>query len=260
MRGTDTTRRGYLGGVAGVIASAGFAGCTARGRASLEPELPKHVLREGGWKKVSDHEERVQAEVPVGESTREVSVHAKADSYQNPEPKSKIAELFGIDPKEAEIPAEAFVAAKARPNPLVTRLLAISDSLLDRVLDQGEKRAKVHLRRAGFSDIERAEAGHLTVETGETAAHRRYTATYEYGRRTIHYRGTEVTLSPGSFDVEAQLAVWPRQGLLVSGAGAYPGEEGSFTVEVRGEKRELSRGFTPKAYRKNVETLIAVVS
>lgn len=260
MRGTDTTRRGYLGGIAGAIATAGIAGCSARGRASLEPDVPKHVLREGGWEKVSDHEERVQTEVPVGESTRQVSVHAKADTYQNPEPKAEIAELFGIDPKRAEVPAEAFVAAKARPNPPVTRLLALSDSLLDRVLDEGEHRAKAQLREAGFTDIERAHEGRITVNTGETAAHRRYRATYEYGERTTTYRGTEVRLEPGSFDVEAQLAVWPRGGLLVSGAGAYPGETGSFHVEARGRTHELSPEFAPKAYRKDVRTLIEAVS
>ncbi len=254
------SRRRFLLGAASLAATAGLAGCQGGPTPPLEPELPADRLSEAGWRQVADVDEEAAEEVEVAGTTQEVHIRAKADVYENDRPVRRLADRFDVDASEAAVPAESFVAAKARVDPPVTRLLSVSDSVLTRAMDVAEGHVKRQLRENGFANVRRVEAGTLDIETGETAAHRVYRADYPYESFEVAYQGRPVSVDPGEFTIEAQLAAWPYRGLFATGAGVYPGEPGELTVTARGVTRELSLDLQPKRYRDGVRELIRLVS
>lgn len=255
------SRRRFLLGAASLAATAGLAGCQGGQKASLEPHLPADRLRESGWRQVSDVDEEATEEVEVAGTIQQVHLETKADVYENDRPTRRLAERFGVDASEsAVVPAASFVAAKARVDPPVTELFALSDSVLTRAMDAAEEQVERQLRENGFTDIRRVEAGTLDVEAGATAHHRVYRADYAYESFEVDYEGRPVVVDPGTFTVEAQLGAWPYRGLFVTGAGVYPGEPGHLTVTARGTSRELALGLQPERYRADVRGLIRLVS
>lgn len=253
------TRRQVLLGAGSLLALSGLAGCQGA-PGSLEPRLPVARLAETGWRQIADIDEATSEEVDLGGTTQEVHVETKADIYENVRPVEQVAERFEVDAEQSTVPAAVFLAAKTRVDPPVTRLLGVSETALARAVDAAEGQATQQLREQGFKNIRRIDQGSLEIEAGATATHRVYRADYPYESYVVTYQGHPITIEPGVITLEAQLAVWPYRGLLVTSAGLYPGEEGQLTVTVQGTTRELSLGLQPDHYREDVQELIQLVS
>lgn len=253
------TRRQVLLGTAGLVAMTGLAGCQGTS-APLEPRLPADRLEAAGWRQIADIDEETSEEIELAGTTQEVHVETKADVFENVHPVQRVAERFEVDVDDSTVPAAVFLAAKTRIDPPVTRLLGISETALARAVDAAEGQAKQQLREQGFTNIRRIDQGTLEIEAGASATHRVYQADYHYESFEVTYEGHPISVDAGVFTVEAQLAVWPYRGLLVTGAGFYPGEEGQLTVTVHGTTRELSLDLRPGRYRDDVRELIQLVS
>lgn len=258
MTPTDPSRRAFLAGAAGLAATVGLAGCTTSG--SLDPNLPAAQLASAGWTQVATVEEQAQEEVDVIGRPQRVKVEAKGEAYENNGPVRELSRRYDIDADTSTIPAMGFIAAKARMNPPITRLLSISDSIMNHAVDLAEERALRALRERGFEDVHRVEQQSLDIQAGPSADHRVYRASYPYEAFEVTFQNRPVTVEAGTLDVEAQLGVWPYKGLLTTGAGLYPAEQGDLTLTYGGLTKELSLGLTPKDYKKEVRGLITVIS
>lgn len=253
------TRRGFLVGAAGLAGTTSLAGCgTLSG--SLEPQLPPQTLQEGGWQLVTEIEEQVQEAVEIAGSEQTVRVTAKGEAYRNDEAVTELSDKYDVDTERTSLPTTGFIAAKARIEPQLARLLALSDTVRDLAVDRAEQRAKRELRERGFRNIHKVEDGELEIAAGPTADRRIYRGDYPYESFEISVRGQPVTVEPGSVAVEAQLAVWPYRGLLTTGAGVYPAESGTLTARVAGVTRQVSLEFDPASYRESVRGLITQIS
>lgn len=254
------TRRQFLRGAAGLAAATTVAGCTARAAGSLEPHVPASTLGDA-WTLLSEIDESASETVEVAGRTQRVDLDVRADVYVNDDPVRKLADRLDVDSAETETaPAETFVAAKARVDPPITRVLGLSRALMDQAITALEAQAKRQLREEGFRNVRRVESGTLAVDAGPTATHRTYRADYPYDAFQVDYEGRPLTVDAGTFTVEAQLAAWPAAGLLVVGAGVYPGEPGTLVVTARGTTREIDLAFEPARYREDVRGLIASIS
>lgn len=276
--GQPLSRRTLLGGV-GAAALAGLAGCTGS-TPPLEPEVPQAALDSDGWTQVANVDESFTEEVTVSGITQTVHADTKTDVYRNDRPVTTAADSLGVEPSALggtsnsdtgddsatadddgfRLPPAQFVASKARTDPPVSRLLGLSETLLTRFLDRAEDQAKSQLRESGFENVQRVDSGTLSIDAAGEARHRRYTADYPYPETTVEYQGRDVTVESGTFTVEAQLSVWPYDGLLAAAGGAYPGEEGSLTLSAAGTTRERSLGLQPRGYRESVRRLTSLVS
>lgn len=253
------SRRQFLLGAVGVAGATVLAGCQSR-PASLTPHLPVAKIRDGGWQQTDEVEDRVSEVITVAGTTQQIDVEAKAKVFENTNPLQQLAERFELDPNQLTIPAESFVAAKAQIDPSHIGLLAHSDTVLRRAIDIAEYRAEQTLREHGFTDIRQIQEDRLDIQAGSTATHRLYRADYPYDSSSVPYEGLVVTIEPGVLTIEAQLAVWPYRGLLVTGAGIYPGEPGHLVATASGVRRELPLGFAPERYRADVRELITHIS
>lgn len=261
MSDTRLTRRRVLRGAAGLAGAASLAGCSAQAAASLEPRLPASRLHEAGWYLEEEIDETTTETVDIGGTTQRVELEVLADVYANDGPVERAADKLGVDQAHlADLPGEAFVAAKARLDPPVHRLASVSSSFLVRAMDLAEAEAERSLEDQGFRDVRRLHDGTLRTEAGSTARHRVYRADYPYDAFETTHAGHEVRAEPGRFTVEAQLAVWPAGGLLVSGAGVYPGEAGELAVSIGGDRGTLHLGFEPERYREDVRGLIRQIA
>lgn len=259
MPADHLSRRQLLLGTASLATVSGLAGCQGS-PASLEPRLPATRLRDAGWRQVADIDEATAEEIEFAGTTREVRVETRAEVYENQRAVERIADRFDVDRGDVAVPGELFVAAKASVDPPVTRLLGVSDAVLERAMDAAEGQAKQQLRDQGFTNVRRVDDGTLDIEAGGTANHRVYRADYPYESFELSYDGHPVTVHSGEITVEAQLAVWPDRGLLVTGAGVYPAEVGRLTVSARGVTRELALELEPERYRRGCRQLITLVS
>lgn len=258
MAPSDPSRRTFLAGTAGLAATVGLAGCIATG--SLDPTLPGAHLASAGWTRVATIDERVRRAVDVLGHPQRVTVEARGEAFENTDPAQELASRYGIDADVSTIPALGFIAAKARMKPPITRLLDLSDRVMLHAVDLAEDRARRALADRGFQDVRRIETDSLDIRTGPTADHRTYRATYPYEAFEVRARGRTVTVDAGTLDVEAQLGVWPHQGLLTTGAGLYPAEKGNLTLRYGGFTKDLSLELEPDRYREEVRGLIAMVS
>ena len=258
MAHTDPSRRAVLVGAAGLAATVGLAGCTTTG--SLDPKLPAAQLASAGWTQVATVEERAQEEVDLVGRPQRVTVEAKGEAYENSGPARELSRRYDVDADTSTIPAMGFIAAKARMNPPITRLLSLSDRIMDHAVDLAEERALRALRDRGFENVRRVEQDDLDIRAGPTADHRTYQAKFPYEAFAVTYRNRAVTVEDGTLDVEAQLGVWPYKGLLTTGAGLYPAEKGDLTLTYGGLTKEFSLELEPESYREEVRELITVVS
>jgi hypothetical protein len=286
--GLASTRRAVLGGMAAAALGAS-AGCLGGSTPPLEPSVPTDRLEADGWHHAEDVDESFTEEVTVKGVTQTVHADTKTDVYRNDGPAVAAAESLGVDPaalgasagddagnttntaggagggsatsdSEFRLPPAQFLASKARTDPPVAQLLGLSETVLSRVLDQAESRAMAQLREAGFENVRRVASDTLDIDAAGEARHRRYAADYPHPSTTVPYGGREVTVESGTFAVEAQLAVWPYDGLLAAAGGAYPGEEGSLTLSAAGTTSEQSLGLRPEHYRESVRALTTLVS
>lgn len=259
MKGSPRTRRQVMAGVLSLGMTA-LAGCQTARAASLEPAVPSAMLEASGWEHLDDIDEELTERIEVAGRTQEVHVESNADVYGNDRVVRRTADRFDVDSEAIDVPGEAFIAAKARVDPPLTRLLGISDAFLSQAMNAVERQAKGRLRQQGFRNIERVEERSIEVETGQTATHRTYRAEYPYESVDVGYRGQPVTIRSGTFTIEAQVAVWPYEGLLVAGEGLYPGEPGELQVEVDGHTRQFDLALQPSTYRDDIRGLIRSIS
>lgn len=257
--GGGPSRRRFLGGVA-LAAVGATAGCVGGSTPPLEPRVPKKALRSDGWTLEETVDEQFTKQVSMAGVEQPIRVHTKAKVYGNRGPLATIRESFGVEVEDVEYPPAQFVAAKAETDPPVSRLLGVSDTALDTFVDRAEEQAKAELRKQGLENVRRVSEGELDIEAAGTALHRTYRADYPYGETTVTRNGREITVESGSFTVEAQLAVWPYDGLLATAGGAYPGEKEELTVSARGVTTDVSLDFRPETYRESVRKLTALVS
>lgn len=259
MNGSPQTRRQVLAGALSLGITA-LAGCQTARKASLEPAVPMALLEESGWEHLDEIDEELTERLEVAGRTQEVHVESKADVYGNDRVVRRVADRFDISAGEIDVPGEAFIAAKARADPPLTRLLGISDSFLSQAMNVVERQAKGRLRQQGFRNIERVGEESMEVKTGQTATNRVYRAEYPYESVEVSYHGQPVTVRSGTFTIEAQVAVWPYEGLLAAGEGLYPGEPGQITVEVDGQTRQFDLDLHPSTYRNDLRGLIRSIS
>lgn len=252
------TRRGFLAGAA-TATLATLAGCGAK-PASLDPKVPVNKLQAGTWRMVTEVEEQTTEEINLAGNTQRVRVKAKAEAYRNEDPFRNLVERYNLDTDHASLPTTGFVAAKARVKPQLARLAVLSDVLRDLAVDRAEDRAKRELRERGFKDVRKVEETSLEIAAGPTADHRTYRAEYPYDAFEVTVRGRRVTVQAGSITVETQLGIWPYRDLLTTGAGVYPAESGTLTVEAFGTRRDIDLDFKPDRYRNDVRELITQVS
>lgn len=260
MSDVRQTRRRFLLATVSLGAVSTLAGCQTGSKVPLEPHLPASTLDSTGWRKVGDIDDELSEEVDVSGTTQQIDVELKADLYEQNRLVKRLSERFEVHVSDTNLPTAGFVAAKARIDPPVTHVFALSDSILTMAMDALETKAKRHLREQGLRNIRRVDDGRLAVETGGKAPHRRYQADYPYDSFEVNFRGRPITVDGGVFTVEAQIAAWPYAGLLATGAGTYPGESGEITVTARGITQEISLGLDPDQYREEVRRLTRVIS
>lgn len=255
----DVSRRAFLGAVT-TAATAALAGCTGGDRPPLEPRVPQRALEEDGWRHVDDIEERVREdiELPVVEPT--VEVHMRGTVYANPRPTERVSQQFDVGTLPFQPPPAQFVPMKMETDPPVHRLTGVSNTLNEQLLDQIEERAMEQLGDNGLRNLRRVDEGDLDIDAADTAVHRRYRGEYTYGRTRTEIAGRPVTVEPGTFEIEAQLAVWPYEGLLAVAGGAYPGEPSTVELTVDDTTREVDLGLRPRQYRQSVRELTTLVS
>ena len=260
MPETNTTRRRFLAGVAGLGVTIGLAGCASTETGSLEPHVSQALLEKGGWSRI-DRIDQTQAEtVNVAGTSQRVRTRVLADVYENERTVETLADSFELDASALEVPAEVFVASKAKIDPSFLRMAIGTDMVIDRVLEQADRMARQQLRNQGFVDVRIANEGSLDIESAGEASHRVYRADYPYDGQEFETEGREVKLLPGKFTVESQFAIWAYEGLLVGGGGLYPGESGELDLQVRDRELELDLGLKPDRYRTTIRDLIASVS
>lgn len=260
MSDARQTRRRFLVGTASLAAAVGLAGCQAGRRVALEPHVPASAVDERGWRQVADIEDEQSGTIPVSGTTQRVDVRLKADVYEHDRSVRRLAERFEVEAEDVELPAAAFVAAKAHVDPPVTRLFALSDRILTTAMDALEAQAKRQLHEQGFRKVRRVSEDRLAVETGAKAPHRVYRAEYPYDAFEVTVEGQPVHVEAGVLPVEAQLAAWPYRDVVATGAGVYPSEVGQLTVTVSGTRREVSLDLDPERYRRDVRILTRQVS
>lgn len=253
----DPSRRAFLGTAATATAAA-LAGCTGE-QPSLEPRVPEDALREDGWQRVDDVEQRVreQIDLPIVQPT--VEMHMRGTVYANRRPVERAAQQFDVENPPFQPPPAQFTPMKMETNPPVHRLTGVSNTLNEQLVDQVEQRAMEQLGE-NMRNVRRVDEGTLDVEAAGSAVHRRYRGEYVYQRDQVQVDDRTITLEPGTFEIEAQLAVWPYEGLLALATGVYPGETGTVELSVRGSTQERSLGLRPQRYRQSVRNLITLVS
>lgn len=249
------TRRRYLAGAAGLAAASALSGCLGGGDAPLDPKVPEEKLAEAGWELTGDPREEVQQTVEFAGVSQDVTARVDAEIYENVDLRAKIEstadDVAGEDLVD-RAPSAVFYAAKAETDPPVTRLLSLSDTAVDELMNRAEAELKRQLREQGFENVERVEEDTIDVAAAGTAEHRRYRAERPYQSQTFTRNGVTVEVESGEFTVEAQLAVWPYEGLLASAGGAYPGEDETLTLRAAGRTRDLSLDLRPETYREEV--------
>ena len=258
MAPAHPSRRSFIAGAAGLAATVGLAGCTTAG--SLDPNLPGSKLASDGWRQVANVEERTQETVDLLGRPQRITLEARGEAYENNRPAQELARRYGVEADDSTIPAMGFIAAKARMKPPITRILSFSDRVMTHAVDLAEERALRALNDRGFEDVHRVETDTLDILAGPTGDHRTYRASYSYETFEVRFRGRPVTVQAGTFDVEAQLGVWPYRGLLTTGAGLYPAEPGDLMLRSGGFTKEFSLQLEPDRYREQVRRLITMIS
>lgn len=256
---SENTRRAFLGTVT-TVATAALAGCTGGDRPPLEPHVPERALEADGWRHVEDIEERARedVELPVVEPT--VEMRMRGTVYANPRPTQRVSQQFDVENLPFQPPPAQFIPMKMETDPPVHRLTGVSNTLNEKLLDRIEERAMEQLGDNGLQNLRRVDEGSLDIDAADTAVHRRYRGEYRYGRTRTEIAGQPVTVEPGTFEIEAQLAVWPYDGLLALAGGAYPGESGSVVLTADETTRDVALQLRPQQYRRSVRELTTLVS
>lgn len=253
----EPSRRAFLGTVT-TAAAAALAGCAGGEQPPLEPRVPERALQEDGWRHVDDFEERTRETVEVAMVEQSVEIHAKGKMYANPRPTERVSQRFRNPPFQP--PPAQFTPMKMETDPPVHRLTGVSNTVNEQLMDQIEKQAMDELGSGNLRNLRRVDEGELDIEAAGAAVHRRYRGEVVYERNQTEIDGQPVTVEPGAFEVEAQLAVWPYEGLLALAGGGYPGESGTFEVTAGGSTQEVDLGLEPQFYRDSVRELTTLVS
>lgn len=255
----NTSRRAFLA-AAGTAVSGALAGCLGGEQPPLEPRVPQQALREDGWRQVDSFEERAREEIdaPVVQPT--VEIHSKGKMYANPRPIERATQQFDVDEPPFQPPAAQFMAAKAETDPPLHRLTGVSNTLNEQLIDQLEQQAMSEIGSGRVRNVRRVDEGELDIEEAGEAVHRRYRAEAVYPEDQTEINGQPVTVESGTFELEAQLAMWPYEGLLAVSGGAYPGESGTIELSPRDQTREFDLELQPQYYRESVRELITLVS
>lgn len=259
MSESGPTRRRVLSGVAG-LATVGLAGCSALEPGSLEPEVPRDRLRRRGWTRVERLDETRSQTLDVAGVNQRVRTRVIADVYENHRTIETLSTTLEINPDRLPMPGEVFVASKAKVEPSVLRMAITSDALLDRFVEELEGVVQRQLEQRGFEDVRQVDAGELDIEAAGTATHRRYRADFHYDEREVVRSGRIVTLLPGSVTAEAQMALWPYDGLLVTSGGLYPAENEQLRFAFGDTERAIDLDLQPARSRRSIRELIRAVA
>lgn len=251
------SRRAFLAAAA-TAATAALAGCTGGEQPPLDPRVPDNVLEEDNWRHLQDIEEQTQETVEVAMVEQTVELQLKGDVYANPRPGERVTEQFEQPPMQP--PPAQFTPMKMRTDPPVHRLTGVSNTVNEQLIDQVEQRAMSEFGGNGIQNLRRVNEDEIDIEAAGSAVHRRYKAEIEYARDQIEVNGRAVTIEPGTFEIEAQLAVWPYQGLLALAGGAYPGESGTIELTASGATQSVDLGLEPQFYRESVRNLTTLVT
>lgn len=251
------SRRTFLGAVA-TAATASVAGCTGE-KPPMEPRIPRSALEEDGWEHVDEIDERTREQIELAGIERTVEFQARGDMYENTRPEQQVRQQFNLENPPFEPPPAQFMPMKVDMDPSLHRLSGISNRINQRLLNRLDEEIMDQLREDGFRNVRRVSEDDLDVRHAGTAVHRRYRAVYEYDRQRTEIQGQPVVVEPGTFEIEAQLAVWPYDGLLAVAGGGYPGESGELDVTVNGDTRELELELQPREYRRSVRELITLL-
>lgn len=260
MPNASTTRRRFLTGITGLGMTVGLAGCASTETGPLEPRVSESLLKNGGWSRIDRIDQTQSETVNVAGTRQRVRTRILADVYENDRAVENLAADFELDASEMQVPAEMFVASKAKIDPSFLRMAIGTDMVIKRVLEQADRMARQQLRNQGFVNVRIADKGSLDIKAAGEASHRVYRADYPYDGQEFMTEGRRVKLLPGKFTVEAQFALWPYEGLLVGGGGLYPGESGELDLRVRDRSLALDLGLEPRRYRKSIRNLIVSVT
>jgi hypothetical protein len=250
-------RRAFLAS-ATTAATAALAGCTGGEQPPLDPRVPEQALQEDGWRHLEEIEERTQETIELAMVEQTVELHLKGDTYANPRPTERVSQRFEEPP--TQIPPAQFVPMKMETDPPLHRLTGVSNTINQQLIDQIEQRAMSQLGGSGLQNLRRVAEDELDIDAAGNAVHRRYRAEVEYTRNQIQISGRQVTVEPGTFQIEAQLAVWPYEGLLALAGGAYPGESGTIELTAGGSTQTVDLGLEPQFYRESVRELTTLVT
>jgi hypothetical protein len=251
------SRRAVLA-AATTAATAALAGCAGGEQPPLDPRVPENALEGDNWRHLQAIEERTQETVEVAMVEQTVKLHLKGDVYANPRPVERVSQRFEQPPMQP--PPAQFVPMKMRTDPPVHRLTGVSNTLNEQLIDQVEQRAMSELGSNDLQNLRRVDEDEIDIEAAGSAVHRQYRAEVEYARDQVEVSGRQVTIEPGTFQIEAQLALWPYEGLLALAGGAYPGEPGTIELTANGSTQSVDLGLEPQFYRESVRNLTTLVT
>ena len=167
---------------------------------------------------------------------------------------------MGLENPPFRPPPAQFFPMKMRTDPPVHRLTGVSNTLNEQLLDQVERQAMNEFGGERVRNLRRVDQGELDIEAAGSAVHRRYRGEIVYQRNQTQIQGQPVTLEPGTFEIEAQLALWSDQGLVTIAGGTYPGEPGTIDLRANGSTQTVELELRPQRYRQSVRELTTLVS
>ena len=135
----------------------------------------------------------------------------------------------------------------------------------ERAEDEIETRFVETLRENDLAEVRRAGTGTLRVDSGERAELFEYDAEYPVDRIRVPVTEEEtLTLSAGSLDVAARLAVWERDGETLAAGGAYPARNFERTAsddltDAIAVTVDVDLGLQPRRYRAELVELMKAV-
>jgi hypothetical protein len=252
-------RRRFLGATAAAAGATSLAGCSTAVGSVPRPNIPQSKLDEGGWKKVSDEHRTVFERDFSG-----VTVTAKAHSvtYEDAALRKEIVEKT-LDQVSGEF--SLFSATRIDMAPGFDELPVAKDRILDQTEESARQQFEAQMENAGLSNVEQADTGTLTVDTGEDARLTTYEATFPVPTMTFPVTDDRTMEIEGDdLRVRGDLAVWQHGDFVLVAGGAHPGE--NFARDISKELSEaievsvsIDLGLTPDEYSQELRRLITAV-
>lgn len=246
----EISRRRFLLATTGAtLGSVGLSGCLSTDE-PIKPRVPKKAMRNNGWEHKEDIKDNITHTANINGVSQDISVKFHNTVWEKT---PEVTQSEVKPPEELGTPKMVFTGGKGKTNPPVTVLLEKSDAPLKLVVDQVEPQIRSKLAaRPNIQDVEKIEEDTIETHTGDTAKRFVYHLEYQYEQFTTTYKGQDVTVASGMFEIESQVAIWVHNGLIAAAVGMYPGQEGTLQVSAMGQQRDVSVGFTPKKYRKEM--------